>query len=52
TLLVSDNGVGLGEGGRRSGLRNIEERAGRLGGTALLESPDEGGTRLRWTIPV
>ncbi|MFG1969077.1 GAF domain-containing sensor histidine kinase [Nonomuraea fuscirosea] len=51
TLLVSDNGVGLGEGGRRSGLRNIEERAGRLGGTALLESPDEGGTRLRWTIP-
>ncbi len=52
TLLVTDNGVGLGEGGRRSGLRNIEERAGRLGGSSLLESPDKGGTRLRWTIPL
>ncbi|WP_113701236.1 GAF domain-containing sensor histidine kinase [Nonomuraea lactucae] len=52
TLVVTDNGVGLGEGGRRSGLRNIEERAGRLGGTAELESPDQGGTRLSWQIPL
>ncbi|MGR6919280.1 sensor histidine kinase [[Actinomadura] parvosata] len=51
-LTVSDNGVGLGEGGRRSGLRNIEERAGRLGGTAELESPEEGGTRLNWHVPL
>ncbi|MEV4471941.1 GAF domain-containing protein [Nonomuraea sp. NPDC049504] len=51
-LTVSDNGVGLGEGGRRSGLRNIEERAGRLGGTAELESPEEGGTRLIWHVPL
>ncbi|MFC7106804.1 GAF domain-containing protein [Nonomuraea rubra] len=42
-LTVSDNGVGLGEGGRRSGLRNIEERAGRLGGTAELESQEGAG---------
>ncbi|MEV4471879.1 ATP-binding protein [Nonomuraea sp. NPDC049504] len=33
TLVVTDNGVGVGEQGRRSGLRNIEERTGRLGGT-------------------
>ncbi|MEQ4721195.1 GAF domain-containing protein [Nonomuraea sp. B19D2] len=51
-LLVTDNGVGLGETGRRSGLRNIEDRAARLGGTAELEIPDEGGTRLRWQIPL
>ncbi|WP_417629399.1 GAF domain-containing protein [Nonomuraea rubra] len=51
-LTVSDNGVGLGEGGRRSGLRNIEERAGRLGGTAELESQEGGGTRLNWHVPL
>ncbi|MFI7643647.1 GAF domain-containing protein [Nonomuraea sp. NPDC049400] len=52
TLVVTDNGVGLGEKGRRSGLRNIEERADRLGGTAELEAPAEGGTRLRWHVPL
>ncbi|MFI7707435.1 GAF domain-containing sensor histidine kinase [Nonomuraea sp. NPDC049480] len=52
TLKVSDNGVGLGESGRRSGLRNIEERAGRLGGTAELASPEGEGTRLRWHVPL
>ncbi|WP_433445331.1 transposase [Nonomuraea sp. CA-141351] len=47
-----DNGVGVGETGRRSGLRNIEERAARLGGTAELETPENGGTRLRWQVPL
>ncbi|WP_431933230.1 sensor histidine kinase [Nonomuraea jabiensis] len=51
-LVVTDNGVGLGETGRRSGLRNIEERAAQLGGAAELETPDKGGTRLRWQIPL
>ncbi|MFI7127872.1 GAF domain-containing protein [Nonomuraea sp. NPDC050153] len=51
-LVVTDNGIGLGETGRRSGLRNIEERATRLGGAAKLETPDKGGTRLRWQIPL
>ncbi|KAB8183925.1 GAF domain-containing protein [Nonomuraea phyllanthi] len=51
-LEVTDDGVGLGETGRRSGLRNIEERAARLGGTAQLETPEEGGTRLRWRVPL
>ncbi|RSM94601.1 histidine kinase [Nonomuraea sp. WAC 01424] len=52
TLVVGDNGVGVGVGGRRSGLRNIEERAGDLGGAAELETPEEGGTRLRWHVPL
>ncbi|MBB5782811.1 signal transduction histidine kinase [Nonomuraea jabiensis] len=51
-LEVTDNGVGLGETGRRSGLRNIEERATRLGGSAELTTPDGGGTRLCWRIPL
>ncbi|NJP94628.1 GAF domain-containing protein [Nonomuraea sp. FMUSA5-5] len=52
TLVVTDNGVGVKEPGRRSGLRNIEERAERLGGTARLESPGAGGTRLCWEVPL
>ncbi|MFI7416298.1 GAF domain-containing protein [Nonomuraea sp. NPDC049684] len=52
TLVVSDDGVGLDEPGRRSGLRNIEERASGLGGTSELESPQGGGTRLRWHVPL
>ncbi|NJP93156.1 GAF domain-containing protein, partial [Nonomuraea sp. FMUSA5-5] len=52
TLTISDNGVGIGEGGRRSGLRNVEDRAGRLGGTAELDAPQGGGTRLRWQVPL
>jgi signal transduction histidine kinase len=52
TLTVADNGVGVGEVDRRSGLRNIEERAGRLGGTTEFETPDDGGTRLRWQVPL
>ncbi|MFF4190477.1 GAF domain-containing protein [Nonomuraea sp. NPDC001831] len=51
-LVVGDNGVGVGDGGRRSGLRNIEERAAGLGGAAELETPEEGGTRLRWHVPL
>ncbi|WP_219517773.1 GAF domain-containing protein [Nonomuraea ceibae] len=50
TLTVTDNGVGVGESGRRSGLRNIEERAVQLGGTAEMDSMDSGGTRLRWHV--
>ncbi|MEV4801661.1 GAF domain-containing protein [Nonomuraea sp. NPDC049421] len=52
TLVVADDGVGLGDSGRRSGLRNIEERAARLGGAAELETPAEGGTRLAWHVPL
>ncbi|MCF6476129.1 GAF domain-containing protein [Nonomuraea sp. MG754425] len=52
TLVVTDDGTGVGAAGRRSGLRNIEERAHRLGGTAGVETPEGGGTRLRWWIPL
>ncbi|MGW5861554.1 GAF domain-containing protein [Streptomyces sp. NPDC055239] len=52
TLTVADNGIGIGESGRRSGLRNIAERAQRLGGTLALESGPDGGTRLEWRVPL
>ncbi|WP_084772948.1 histidine kinase [Nonomuraea candida] len=51
-LVVTDDGVGVREAGRRSGLRNIEERAQRLGGAARVETPESGGTRLCWEVPL
>ncbi|MFJ8200774.1 GAF domain-containing protein [Streptomyces sp. NPDC096152] len=51
-LTVTDNGVGIPAGGRRSGLGNMAERARKLGGDMELGSPDGGGTRLMWHAPV
>ncbi|WP_214321697.1 sensor histidine kinase [Nonomuraea sediminis] len=51
-LVVSDNGVGIKPDGRRSGLANLDERAKRLGGTFTVESPEGGGTRLSWSVPL
>ncbi|MCD0484022.1 GAF domain-containing protein [Streptacidiphilus sp. ASG 303] len=51
-LTVTDDGVGIPGDGRRSGLRNLAERAEQLGGTLLLEVPQGGGTRLVWRAPL
>ncbi|WUU80978.1 GAF domain-containing protein [Streptomyces cellulosae] len=51
-LTVTDNGVGIPTGGRRSGLTNMAERARRLGGDMELESPGGRGTRLVWHAPL
>ena len=49
-LTVLDDGVGIPEGGRRSGLRNLAERAATLGGTAWHQpGPDGRGTLVSWT---
>ncbi|MEV6104711.1 GAF domain-containing protein [Streptomyces sp. NPDC051940] len=52
TLTVTDNGVGMPERGRLSGLKNLAERAGQLGGQCLLSTPEGGGTRLVWRVPL
>ncbi|GGO10243.1 histidine kinase [Microbispora rosea subsp. aerata] len=52
TLVVKDNGVGVPAEGRRSGLRNLADRAERLGGSFTLASPETGGTRLEWSVPL
>ncbi|WP_424886937.1 GAF domain-containing protein [Streptomyces sp. XH2] len=51
-LTVTDNGVGMPSGGRRSGLRNLAERAERHGGRLRFGTPPGGGTLLTWEIPL
>ncbi|MFD8753881.1 GAF domain-containing protein [Kitasatospora sp. NPDC059577] len=51
-LTVADDGVGVPEGGRRSGLRNLAERAERVGGSFTVGPAEGGGTRLSWEAPV
>ncbi|MFJ9736696.1 GAF domain-containing protein [Streptomyces sp. NPDC101166] len=51
-LEVSDDGVGIPAEGRRSGLKNMAERAQQWGGDLEWTSPAAGGTVLRWRVPV
>ncbi|MEY9835661.1 signal transduction histidine kinase [Streptacidiphilus sp. EB103A] len=51
-LTVNDDGVGMPPAGRRSGLANLAERAGRLGGSFEASAAAEGGTRLVWRAPL
>jgi len=51
-LLVRDNGVGIKDPARRSGLANLAERAGLLGGTVRTGPADGGGTELEWRVPL
>ncbi|MGW2829628.1 GAF domain-containing protein [Streptomyces sp. NPDC001286] len=51
-LTVADNGRGIPAGGRRSGLRNMAERAEQLGGSLRMDCPEGGGTTLVWLVPV
>jgi signal transduction histidine kinase len=51
-LVVRDNGVGIAPGGRRSGLRNLEQRAAALGGSMMTGPADGGGTELVWRVPL
>jgi len=55
TVLVTDNGTGIPPDGRRSGLRNLADRAAKFGGQLLLEPADPAaenpGTRLEWRVP-
>ncbi|MCO7222019.1 GAF domain-containing protein [Klenkia sp. PcliD-1-E] len=49
---VVDDGVGPQLEGARSGLRNLEERAAGHGGHLLVRARHDGGTRLRWRVPL
>ncbi|MFJ9566202.1 GAF domain-containing protein [Streptomyces fuscichromogenes] len=51
-LTVRDDGAGIPPDGRRSGLRNMAERAAELGGRLEWDCPDGGGTTLVWRVPV
>jgi signal transduction histidine kinase len=52
TLTVVDDGVGIGEVTRRSGLDNMRLRAEELGGALTIEPTRPHGTTLTWTVPV
>jgi signal transduction histidine kinase len=51
-LRIADDGVGMPEGGRRSGLTNIADRAAELGGTFTCGAGERGGSVLLWKIPL
>ncbi len=51
-LRVRDNGRGMGESTRRSGLANLAERASGLGGGLRVGPAEGGGTDLEWRVPV
>ncbi len=53
-VAVSDNGVGLPEGRPHSGLRNLSERAERLGGSlsVFARAEPRSGTVLEWRVPL
>jgi PAS domain S-box-containing protein len=54
TLVVVDDGVGMSAAASHTGglgLRNIRERASRLGGQVVFSPAEPRGTRVRWTVP-
>jgi signal transduction histidine kinase len=50
-LRVVDDGRGIPDDARRSGLRNIESRAHELGGDVTVTSGPEQGTTVEWRVP-
>ncbi|GAA1965324.1 GAF domain-containing protein [Amycolatopsis minnesotensis] len=52
TVEVSDTGTGLPETVTRSGLRNLERRATDAHGSFHVNRRADGGTRLKWTVPL
>ncbi len=52
SLGVRDNGSGIKEITRRSGLKNLEERAAELGGSLRVEPANGGGTEVDWRVPL
>jgi signal transduction histidine kinase len=51
-LTVRDNGRGIPESGRRSGLANLASRAKDVGGTFDARRGAEGGTVIEWCAPL
>jgi signal transduction histidine kinase len=51
---VTDNGVGVGtapDATSGRGMKNLRDRASRLGGAFETQVPDGGGTRVVWSVP-
>jgi PAS domain S-box-containing protein len=50
-IRVCDDGVGIGNSGRRSGLANLAARAERRGGRLAVLPRDPSGTVIDWRVP-
>lgn len=50
-LFIRDDGRGLRDSNRRSGLSNLRERAEAHGGSLAVESRHRQGTALTWSVP-
>ena len=51
TLTVEDDGRGIPDGARLSGLANLTERAQLRGGMCTITSGTGTGTRIEWSVP-
>jgi signal transduction histidine kinase len=52
SLTITDNGRGIPDGARRSGLQNLLHRAAELGGELEVGNHSGGGARLVWSVPL
>jgi signal transduction histidine kinase len=52
TMTVSDNGIGARHIVKGIGLAGMEERLAAIGGTLDISSPEDGGFRLKISIPL
>ena len=51
-VVIQDDGVGIGDGGGRSGLANLAERARNHRGSLAVTNRHPEGTLLRWRAPL
>ncbi|HUY22391.1 MAG TPA: PAS domain S-box protein [Acidimicrobiales bacterium] len=51
SITITDDGDGIGDTTRSSGLANLRTRAEARGGSMTVGPADERGTRLRWRVP-
>src|SRR5262245_9305178 len=49
---IADNGVGINEAAYESGLRNLRDRASKLGGSVTIEPAEPRGTKIEWRVPL
>ncbi|WTG22935.1 GAF domain-containing sensor histidine kinase [Streptomyces decoyicus] len=52
TLTVTDDGAGVGDAPHTGGLANMRARADMHGGRLSVETPEGGGTRVVWWVPL
>jgi signal transduction histidine kinase len=50
-IVVFDNGAGIANTKRRSGIANLRTRAEQRDGSLVITQRPGGGTELHWTVP-